>query len=117
MPTPAELSARFLDAFNRRDADTMRAMLAPEVTYVRPGPTRIEGVDAIIGRYRSDWERYDNRNTIRQIIEEGNDVAMEITAVVEREGQHVEFEFAVIMRWVDDKLVYYRLYVDPIPQL
>lgn len=117
MPTPAELSARFLDAFNRRDTDTMRSMLAPEVTYIRPGPTRVEGVAAIIERYRKDWERYDNQNTIQQIIEDGNDVAMEITAAVERDGQHVEFELAVIMRWVDDKLIYYRLYVDPIPEL
>lgn len=95
----------------------MRSLLSQAVTYIRPGPTQIEGVDAIIDRYRKDWEQYDNQNTIRRIFEDGDEVAMEVTAVVERDGERVEFDLAVMMRWVDDKLVYYRLYIDPIPEL
>lgn len=116
MTAPSDLAARFLGAYNRRDADTMRSMLSRDITYIRPGPTPIEGVDAIIDRYRKDWEQYDNQNTVRRIFEDGDEVAMEVTAVVERDGQRVEFELAVMMRWVDDKLVYYRLYTDPIPE-
>ncbi len=117
MASPAELSARFLDAYNRRDAETMRSMLSPDVTFIRPGPTRFEGVAAIIERYQTDWEEFNNQNTIRQIIEDGDQAVMEITAVIEDGETTIEYDMAVIMRWADDKLVYYRLYVDPTPDI
>lgn len=77
----------------------------------------IEGVDAIIERYQNDWEEFDNQNTIRQIIQDSDQVAMEITAVIEDEESTAEYDMAVVLRWVDKTLVYYRLYVDPIPDM
>lgn len=117
MASPAELSARFLDAYNRRDPETMRSMLSTDVTFIRPGPTRIEGVDAIIELYQNDWEEFNNQNAIRRIIEAGDQVAMEITAVFDDAESSVEYDLAVVLRWVDNRLVYYRLYVDPIPDI
>ena len=109
MRAPAELSRIFLEAFNDRDAETMRSMLAPEVVYIRPGPTRISGVEAIIERYRRDWERYDNKNAIRELVEDGDTSVMEIT--MEFPGGS-ETHAAVVTRWVGELMVSYRLYMD-----
>ena len=109
MRTPAELSQAFLDAFNDRDSETMRSMLAPEVIYVRPGPTRIDGVDDIMDRYRKDWEEYDNTNVIRAVIEDAQSSVMEITM---KFSDGTENHAAVVTRWVGEVMVYYRLFMD-----
>lgn len=79
MGRPSDLSAQLLDAYNRRDREAMREMLSPEAVYIRPGPIRIQSVDAIMALYENDWESYDNENVIRGMIEDGDTVAMEFT--------------------------------------
>lgn len=93
----------------------MREMLSPEILYIRPGPTRIQGVNAIMAQYEKDWERYDNQNVIRRMIEDGDTVAMEFTVGISGADAPIEVEAVVLHQWVDDQLVFYRLYVDPLP--
>lgn len=112
MSNPAELSRQFLEAYNQRDADQMRAMLAPEVVYIRPGPTRIEGVDEIMARYARDWERYDTENVVRHVLESGDTAVMEMTIVFPTDSGVDEVEAVVVHRWIGDKLAFYRLYMD-----
>lgn len=107
--SPGELSATFLEAYNARDADTMRSLLAPEVAYIRPGPTRFTGIPEIMDRYRRDWERYDTENVVRETYEDGNTAVMEITI---KFGVGEESEAVVVTRWVGEKMVSYRLYMD-----
>ena len=107
--TPAQLSRAFLEAYNDRDAETMRSMLAPEVVYIRPGPTRIRGREAIMDRYRRDWERYDNRNVIRSVIEDDEASVMEIGM---KFPDGAETDAAVVTRWAGELMVSYRLYMD-----
>lgn len=114
MGRPSELSAQLLDAYNRRDRAAMREMLSPEILYIRPGPARVDGVDSIMSLYESDWERYDNQNVIRRMVEDGDTVAMEFTVGIAG-ADPIEVEAVVLHRWVDDRLVFYRLYVDPLP--
>lgn len=109
MRSPGELSTAFLDAYNRRDPETMRSMLAPEVAYIRPGPTRIDGVEAIMDRYRKDWDRYDTENVIRNVVEDDDTSVMEITI---KYGGGEEADAAVVTRWVGERMVSYRLYMD-----
>lgn len=109
MRTPAELSQTFLEAYNRRDGETMKAMLAPEVVYIRPGPTRIAGVEAIMDRYQRDWDRYDNRNVVRGVLEDGDTSVMEITM---KFPDGAEAGAVVVTRWVGELMVSYRLYMD-----
>lgn len=107
--TPADLSRTFLDAYNRRDADTMRAMLADEFSYVRPGPVTLEGVERVMDRYAKDWEAVGAILRVRHLIEAGAEVAMEIT--IDR-PDGVSIEAIVLHRWQDARLVRYRLYRD-----
>ena len=109
MRTPGELSRAFLEAYNHRDAETMRSLLAPEVVYIRPGPTRISGIEEILDRYRRDWEQYDNENVIRAIVEDGDTSVMEITM---KFPDGTETHAAVVTRWVGGLMVSYRLYMD-----
>lgn len=107
--TPADLSRTFLDAYNRRDADTMRAMLADEFSYVRPGPVTLEGVERVMDRYAKDWEAVGATLRVRHLIEAGAEVVMEIT--IDR-PDGVSIEAVVLHRWDEGRLVGYRLYRD-----
>lgn len=109
MRSPSELSQAFLEAYNRRDPETMRSMLAPEVVYIRPGPTRIAGVDAIMGRYQRDWDSHANHNVVRGVVEKADTSVMEITM---KFPDGAEVEAAVVTRWVSELMVSYRLYMD-----
>lgn len=109
MRAPAELSRAFLGAYNNRDAESMRSMLAPEVVYIRPGPTRIGAVEEIMDRYRRDWEQYDNKNVIRRVVEDRERSVMEITM---KFPDGAETHAAVVTRWVGELMVSYRLYMD-----
>ncbi len=107
--TPAELSRAFLDAYNRRDAVAMEAMLGEEFSYVRPGPVALEGVDRVMGRYRKDWEAVGATLAVRHLVEAGPEVVMEIT--IDR-PDGVTIEAVVLHRWENQRLVRYRLYRD-----
>lgn len=109
--TPAELSRAFLDAYNRRDADTMRAMLADQFAYVRPGPVTLDGADRVMERYRKDWESVGATLRVRHLLEAGSEVVMEIT--IDR-PDGVSIEAVVLHRWMDGRLERYRLYRDPV---
>lgn len=114
--TPAELSARFVEAYNGRDADAMREMLAADLTYVRPGPTPLRGIDAVMAQYDEDWERYDAVIQVRRILEQDDTAAVELTLSAPSPQGTVEVEGVVLHRWVDGRMVDYRFYVDPVPQ-
>lgn len=106
---PPDLSATFLDAYNRRDAEMMRSLLATEFVYVRPGPQRLEGIDEVMARYARDWATVGAHLRIRRVLADGDDVAMEITIDVPG-GRAIEA--AVLHGWKDGRLVDYRLYRD-----
>jgi hypothetical protein len=110
---PARLSMAFVEAYNRRDADALRSMLAPDVTYVRPGPSPVEDLDAIMALYADDWQTYDATIAVRRIIEADDTAVVELT-LTSGDGS-AEVEAVVIHRWADEHMAEYRLYLDPLP--
>lgn len=106
---PAELSRTFLEAYNRRDDETMAAMLGEAFSYVRPGPVTLEGPDRVMDRYRADWKANGSTLRVRNILEVGDEAVMEIT--IER-PDGTSIEAVVLHRWEEDRLVRYRLYRD-----
>lgn len=109
---PASLSLAFVEAYNQRDAGAMRALLDPGLIYVRPGPRPLEGVDATMARYDEDWRAYDAAIAVRRVIEAGDTVAVELTLT--SGDASIEVEAVVIHRWAGERMVAYRLYLDPI---
>ena len=103
----------FVEAYNRRDVDAIRALLDPDVTYVRPGPKPLEGVNAIMAQYDEDWRMYDATIEVRRVLEDDDTVAVELT-LTSGDGQ-IALEAIVIHRWADERMVEYRLYLDPVP--
>lgn len=113
MVDAAGLSMAFVDAYNRRDTDAIRSMLAADVTYARPGPRPVVGVEAIMGQYREDWRTYDALIEVRRVIEAGDTVAIELT--LRTADGKLKVEAIVVHRWADDRMTEYRLYLDPLP--
>ena len=54
MPTPKELTERFIRAYNSRDRVAIRAMLAPVLDDVRPGGTALTTPDEVMAQYERD---------------------------------------------------------------
>lgn len=111
--TPTELTRAYIDAYNRRDEQGMRAFLPDRLVYVRPGPAVLHTPDEVMDLYRTEWAAHDSRCVIRTEYEDGDVFAGEVTLVSSRTG--AEVECGVFHRWVDGRLVEYRAYVDPRP--
>ena len=118
MPTPLEHSQAFIDAYNRRDADALRALLAPELEYVRPGPVTLTTPDEVMTQYEMDWTRFErSRVDIRSFVEVDDTVAAEVTISASAGGREVVVEAVVVHQWRNGRLVRYRAYFDPFPNL
>jgi ketosteroid isomerase-like protein len=112
VPTPAELSATFMDAFNRRDLDVLERMVAPEVDYLRAGGDHLTAPVAVRARYAQDFELLP-------------DIRAELVEVVAQTDTDVAFELAVHVagrrvtgaahhRWVDGRMTRYRSWTEPL---
>ena len=108
---PLERSLALIDAYNRRDADAIAAVLHPDIEYVRPGPRLAAGPDSIIRLYRSDWERNDATIAVHSSMSDGDRVTVEIEVT---SASGATFQGAAFHRWDDGLLVGYRAYLDPI---
>jgi ketosteroid isomerase-like protein len=116
MPAPRDLTARFMEAYNRRDHDALRALLAPELEYVRPGGGVLRTADEVMGQYECDWSVLAaSRVEVRELTELEDGVIAEITVHVTTADGSGSVEAALVHRWRDGLLVRYRLYADPLP--
>lgn len=111
---PADRSRALVDAYNRRDAEAIRAMLHPAITYVRPGPRAVPDHDAIVRLYEADWDRNDATLEIRSTMEDADRVLVELTITVPGADQPIEG--CAVHRWADGLLAEYRAYLDPFPR-
>jgi len=115
-PTPTELTLRFMDAFNARDRAAIRAMLAPDLEYVRPGGGVLRTADAVMDQYERDFATTESvRVGVRRSLESGDALMAEITIHVTVDGRTTAVAAAVAHGWRDGLLVRYRLYADPLP--
>ncbi len=113
MSTPAELTARFIAAFNARDRAMLRALLAPELEFIRPGGAVLTTAGAVLAQYEADWAMMSSsRVEPQQVIVSGDDLLAEITIHSVIDGQTVALPGAIAHRWRGGRLVRYRLYTD-----
>jgi ketosteroid isomerase-like protein len=113
MPTPADLTARFVAAFNARDGASLRAMLAPELEFIRPGGAVLRTPDAVLAQYEADWSMMStSRVEPHRVVVAGDDLMAEITIHSVIDGRAVALPGAIAHRWRDGRLVRYRLYTD-----
>lgn len=111
----ADLSRAFISAYNRRDADAMRALLHPEIEYIRPGGRTRESAAHVIAAYEKEWRLNDVKVAVRRVVEQADAVAIEIT-VTDASGAPL-FAGGVFHDWRDGLLVRYRAYFDPLPDV
>jgi len=55
MPTPEELTGRFMRAFTDRDRVALRAILPPELEFVRQGGGTLRTADEVVAQYERHW--------------------------------------------------------------
>ena len=116
MPTPRQLTASFMDAFNRRDRLGLRALLAPDLEFVRPGGGTLRTADEVIAQYERDWAAMSSSSVaVRNLVESDNGIMAEITINATINGRLLAVPAALAHRWRDGKLIRYRLYSDPLP--
>jgi ketosteroid isomerase-like protein len=116
MPTPKELTARFIQAYNQRDREALRALLPPVLEYVRPGGGRLTTADAVMAQYERDWAVLSSSSVeVRELVESGDGIIAEIIIRATMSGRSRAVEGVVAHRWRSGRLVRYRAYTDPLP--
>lgn len=111
--TPLELASGYIDAFNRRDADAMEAMLHPGIRYVAAGETVAEGHQQVRDFYRPFFNT-DVTATMRHGAIGDGIAFFEIELVgTLPDGATYRLVSAVRQQWVEQAMVDYRSYPDP----
>ena len=116
MPTPKELTARFIHAYNQRDREALRALLAPVLEYVRPGGAKLTTAEEVMAQYERDWVVLSSSSVeVRELVESGDGIIAEITVKGTIGGRSLALEGVIFHRWRDGRLIRYRAYSDPLP--
>jgi ketosteroid isomerase-like protein len=116
MPTPKELTARFMHAYNQRDRVALRALLPPVLEYVRPGGGKLTTAEEVMAQYERDWVVLCSSSVeVRELVESGEGIIAEITINATMSGRSLAVEGVVAHRWRSGRLVRYRAYTDPLP--
>jgi len=116
--TPLEHSQALINAYNRRDAEALRSLLAPKLEYIRPEAITLTTPDEVMAQYEIDWATFErSRVDIRSYVEDEDTVAAEVTILASRERQDMVVEAVVFHQWRNGRLVRYRAYFDPFPNL
>ncbi|HEX2403060.1 MAG TPA: nuclear transport factor 2 family protein [Acidimicrobiia bacterium] len=115
MPTPKELSDRFVRAYNERDRVAIRNLL-PVLEYIRPGGGKLTTADEVMAQYERDWAVLSSSSVeVRELLESDDGIIAEITIRATMSGRPLAVEGVVAQRWRGGRLIRYRLYSDPIP--
>jgi limonene-1,2-epoxide hydrolase len=116
MPTPKELSDRFIRAYNERDRVAIRNLLPPVLEYVRPGGGKLTTAEEVMAQYERDWAALSSSSVeVRELLESDDGIIAEITIRATMKERSLDVEAAVAHRWRGGRLIRYRLYSDPLP--
>jgi ketosteroid isomerase-like protein len=116
MPTPGELTGRFMNAYNERDRETLSSLLPPELEYVRPGGGTLRTADEVMDQYERDWAVMSSSSVeVRELFESGDGIIAEVTIGATINGRSFSVKAALAHRWLAGRLIRYRLYSDPLP--
>ena len=116
MPTPRELTERFIHAYNQRDREALRALLPPVLEYVRPGGGKLTTAEEVMAQYERDWGVLSSSSVeVRELVETSDGIIAEITVKATMSGRSFALEAVVTHRWRNGRLIRYRAYSDPFP--
>ena len=112
MPSPSELSLRYVAAFNAGDLDALMALVDESVDFKRPDDERLLTRSAVRSRYAQDWSDHAQvRVHVDRLMECGSTAVIEIE-VDAGPPSHEWYRGTVIHDWsADGQLVRYRLYI------
>lgn len=116
MPTPEELTGRFMYAFNVRDREALRAMLPLELEYVRPGGGTLRTADEVMAQHQHGWAVMSSSHAeVWDLVESDDRIMAEITVTATINGRSLAVPAAPVHEWRDGRLIRYRLYSGPLP--
>jgi hypothetical protein len=116
MPTPKELSDRFIRAYNERDRVAIRELLPPVLEYVRPGGGKLTTAEEVMAQYERDWAVLSSSSVeVRELLESDDGIMAEITIRATMKERSLSVEAVVAHRWRGGRLIRYRAYSDPLP--
>lgn len=112
MPTPAELSRRYIRAHNDQDLDGLVALVADGVDFKRPDDVALTSRDEVRARYAGDWSTHRQVHVkVLRLLETGATVIAEIE-VDAGPPSHQWYGGVVVHDWnADGRLVRYRLFI------
>jgi ketosteroid isomerase-like protein len=117
MASARELTAQYVDAYNRRDRTAMRELLSTTLEYVRPGGGTLRTAVEVMAQYERGWAVLErSRVVVRDLMESSDAILAEITVEGSLGGRSAAVEGVIAHRWHDGKLVRYRYYSDPMPE-
>jgi hypothetical protein len=115
MPTPKELSDRFVRAYNERDRVAIRNLL-PVLEYIRPGGGKLTTAEEVMAQYERDWAAVSSSSVeVRELLESDDGIIAEITIRATMKERSLSLEAVVAHRWRGGRLIRYRAYSDPLP--
>jgi micrococcal nuclease len=71
----------FFDAYDARDASTLRRLLSSDVVYRLPGNEKYRGKKKVMSKFRKEWAQNDPMVTIRSSIAQPDSAVLEVTIV------------------------------------
>jgi hypothetical protein len=112
MPTPAELSRRYIRAHNAQDLDGLVALVADRVDFKRPDDLALTSRDEVRARYADDWSTHRQVHVkVLRLLATGATVIAEIE-VDAGPPSHQWYGGVVVHDWnADGRLVRYRLFI------
>jgi SnoaL-like domain len=112
--SPADLSMRYVATLNARDYDGFRRLLADPLEFHVLGGPMETSADEVVSLYRKAAEQSPaSRIEIDHLLSDEEWVALEVGVVANATRTDTTPRFGVFHRWSNDKLVYYRVYVEP----
>ena len=110
------LSLAFVAAVNEHDKSAMKALLAEDLDYVRPGGGRLSRAGDVIRQYERDWASLASTVEVLRIAQAFDQVFAEVAIHATVDGKPATIPGVVIHRWQGGRLINYRLYPDPLAQ-
>lgn len=108
----------FMDAYDARDAATLRRLMSNNVVYESPDGETYRGKKAVMGEFRHEWGAWQSNTTIRSSIAQPEAAVLELTIHLRPSGPpgliaspapDESFDAVAEQDWSRDKLSYYRL--------
>lgn len=110
-----EALSRLIDAYNRKDQETLRELYSEEITLWSTLTGRVSGRDQVLAHVRELFTKLPNEHmTADTIVTDGKTLVVELTSSgTDAAGQQYTIRFTEIFELADGLFTAIRTYVDP----